>query len=78
MFILIPALDKLNLKLDLVSEQHISYRVYDVLGKVIFEKSMKASGAITEVINTSSYLSGMYFVEVSNETGKTSKRFIKE
>lgn len=74
----IPAYDKLNLKIELIREQHISYRVYDVLGKVIFEKSMKASDTLTEVINTASYLSGIYFVEVSNETGKTSKRFIKE
>lgn len=74
----IPAYDKLNLKLELTGEQYINYRVYDVLGKVIFQKSMKASGTITEVINTASYLSGIYFVEVSNEIGKASKRFIKE
>jgi PKD repeat protein len=74
----IPAYDKLNLKLELTGEQYINYRVYDVLGKVIFQKSIKASGTITEVINTASYLSGIYFVEVSNEIGKASKRFIKE
>jgi PKD repeat protein len=74
----IPAYDKLNLKLELIGEQNISYRVYDVLGKMIFEKSMKASGKVNEIINTAYYLSGIYFVEVSNETGKTSRRFIKE
>jgi PKD repeat protein len=74
----VPAYDKLNLKLELIGEQNISYHVYDVLGKMIFEKSMKASGKVNEIINTAYYLSGIYFVEVSNETGKTSRRFIKE
>jgi hypothetical protein len=75
----VPAKDVLHLKLETAGEQLITYKVYNVHGKLITEKNLgKINGLLNESIPTSGYSAGIYFIEIDNESGRISKRFAIE
>jgi chitodextrinase len=62
--------DVLNItNLDLVSE----YRIFNMMGQELGKGKIE-----NDSVNVSSLTSGTYLIEVSNEKGATSKRFIKQ
>ena len=52
--------------------------VYDLQGKLISQQSLATKKGINDLqINISAYTSGMYLVNIQNETGRVSTKFIK-
>ena len=68
-----PTNNILNVKLNQYSNETKNITIHNILGKVIFQtttKSLKAQ------INVDSYPKGMYFITVSTEKGRKTKRFV--
>jgi hypothetical protein len=73
-----PVSDILNLQINKDTrsfDKEYVVNIYDNYGKIIYTTNTKD---VEIQINVSSYISGNYFVTVSNEGKKTSTMFIKK
>lgn len=57
------------------SQPILSYKVYDVLGRLLYESKQDSNAIKTD---WSSYPKGIYFISVSNENGNSTKKIIKQ
>jgi hypothetical protein len=57
------------------NEPILNYKVYDVLGRLLYESKPNSSTVKTD---WSSRANGIYYISVSNENGKTTKKIIKQ
>jgi hypothetical protein len=55
----------------------LTLSIYDIIGKLVYYKKLETKGEIRELINVSSLDAGVYVLELSSETEKASKKFIK-
>lgn len=61
------------------NEQDISIKVYNVLGEVIFENTQsKVFGEMSFNIDITNESNGLYFLELTTDSGKVTTRFVKE
>lgn len=76
-----PVYDLLNLNLDIVKSSQLSFRIFDIYGRKVFEKNDEnfTVGAQEIQINFSTFTSGIYEVQIlSNNKQIKSLRVIKE
>jgi hypothetical protein len=73
-----PTSDILNLRFELKNSNIVTANLLDITGKVLSSKSFGnlASGTYNESFNTSSYTSGIYFIEFTIGNEKIVNRFI--
>jgi hypothetical protein len=57
------------------SQPILTYKVYDVLGRLLYESKQDSNTIKTD---WSSYPKGIYFISVSNESGFSTKKIIKQ
>lgn len=69
-----PARTLAYIRLDVAYSQQISYKISDIAGKVVFEKSVYKNAGSNEVIDASGFASGVYMVSVQLENGYTLTR----
>lgn len=74
-----PTSETAFIKLDLAKSQTISYKMTDVNGRVIIQKSVPNVSAVYEKIDVSTLQTGLYFVTVQLQDGTTvSKKLVVE
>ncbi|MWB96809.1 T9SS type A sorting domain-containing protein [Flavobacterium sp. GA093] len=56
-------------------EPILTYKIYDVLGRLLYESKPNSNSIKTD---WSSRANGIYYISVSNENGKTTKKIIKQ
>ncbi|TXB67165.1 T9SS type A sorting domain-containing protein [Vicingus serpentipes] len=73
-----PTTDILNLRFELKNSNLVSVNLLDITGKVLKNKSFGnlSSGTYNESFNTSSFTSGIYFIEFTVGNEKIVNRFI--
>ena len=73
-----PTTDVLNLRFELTNKNLVSVNLLDITGKVLTNKSFGnlSSGTYNESFNTSSFTSGIYFIEVTVGNERIVNRFI--
>lgn len=72
-----PAKDALTIDIQ-ESTQNASYTIYGVDGKVVLSKKIgQVAGKYSEKVDLSSVTAGMYFVEVTADGARSTKKFIK-
>lgn len=73
-----PAAGMAYLKLDLGHPQNISYRITDLNGRVVYNKSLKNVDSMYEKMDISQFQDGLYFVQISlqDQTSITKKLVI--
>lgn len=67
-----PVTNSLNIG---ASQPILSYKMYDALGHLLYESKQNSNTLKTD---WSSYPKGIYFISVSNETGYSTKKIIKQ
>ena len=73
-----PATDEIKIKFDIKNNSNVNIRLIDVSGKELTNRSLGqlSSGTYRESFNTSSFASGVYFIEFSLDGEKTVERFM--
>lgn len=71
-FSLWPNPVKNTLNINSLNESNYSLKIYDLLGKLIYEKEN-----VNTSIDVSSFKSGLYLIKIKAENGETSQKFIK-
>jgi hypothetical protein len=72
----IPATDKLNIDFKEVLEKNTKISVYNINGGLVFEDLVKNTQKNSYSINTSKLSKGIYFLNISNQNSKYTKKFI--
>ncbi|MBF4467015.1 CotH kinase family protein [Flavobacterium sp. LC2016-12] len=67
-----PVTNLLNIE---ASQPILTYKMYDVLGHLLYESKQNSNTIKTD---WSSYPKGIYFISISNETGYSTKKIIKQ
>jgi hypothetical protein len=71
-----PVTDNLQIEINSeVRSENADLRIYDVVGNLVFEKSIATNNT---TINVSSFANGVYVVKATTEKGVVVKRFVKE
>ncbi|AXP79594.1 C5a peptidase precursor [Mariniflexile rhizosphaerae] len=71
-----PAGDILNFRFK-PTEPKIKIRLYNILGKVIYQKEMEINNSvIEEAINTGNFLKGIYFLNIQNGNGIYNRKIL--
>lgn len=73
-----PATDEIKIKFDIKNNSNVSIRLIDVTGKELTNRSLGqlSAGTYRESFNTSSFASGVYFIEFSLDGEKMVERFM--
>ena len=73
-----PATDEIKIKFDIKNNSNVSIRLIDITGKELTNHSLGqlSSGTYRESFNTSSFASGVYFIEFSLDGEKIIERFM--
>lgn len=73
-----PATDVLKIKFNLIKENNVSIRLIDILGKELVNRHLGnlSSGEYREIFNTSSFDTGVYFIEFTLGNEKVVERFV--
>jgi Secretion system C-terminal sorting domain len=73
-----PATDEIKIKFNIVNDNNVSIRLVDITGKELTNRSLGklSSGTYRETFNTSSYTSGIYFIEFILDDEKITERFV--
>ena len=67
-----------NVQLNSTSGNDIKIGVYDVRGRLVFDKSYQNSGLFNQSLNLNNVQSGIYFVTVQDGSKKTTKKIVVE
>lgn len=73
-----PATHKLNVQLNNAGQGEFRFRIYNILGRKIFESDSKFDTENKKVIDLSNYVPGVYLLHVENSTGKAIVKFIRQ
>jgi hypothetical protein len=67
----------LNIDLDAKSAHSLTLKIYDVVGRILFEKHTAFLTEDKAVLDISDYSLGMYFLQLENQQGKVqTERFV--
>jgi hypothetical protein len=67
----------LNIDLDAKSAHSLTLKIYDVVGRILFEKHTAFLTENKAVLDISDYSLGMYFLQLENQQGKVqTERFV--
>jgi hypothetical protein len=64
----IPAVNKLNIKYDIKSDQKVDIVLTDLSGKVVLKEAVEAKSVSAFQINISAFRNGVYLLRFTNET----------
>ncbi len=70
-----PATDKIKFKSNSNSNNIVEYKIYDTLGRMVKNGTIKSSSI---EINVSRLQSGIYFLNLQTTKGACTRKFVKE
>lgn len=73
-----PATNKISVQLNHAGQQEYRFRIYNILGRKVFESDSKFDADHKKVIDLSNYAPGVYLLHVENSTGKATLKFIRQ
>lgn len=73
-----PAANKISVQLKNAGQHEYRFRIYNILGRKIFESDSKFDTGHKKVIDLSNYAPGVYLLHVENSTGKAIMKFIRQ
>ena len=72
-----PAKDQINLNVNMVSGENVSFQITNSLGQVVLvENRSLVNGNNNVQLNTSKLTSGVYFVTIASETSKVTSKIV--
>ena len=72
-----PAKDQINLNVNMVSGENVSFQITNSLGQVVLvENRSLVNGNNNVQLNTSKLTSGVYFVTITSETSKVTSKIV--
>lgn len=73
-----PATNKINVQLNSAAQGAFRFRIYNILGRKVFEADSKFDADNKKVIDISNYAPGLYILNVENREGKATMKFIRQ
>ena len=73
-----PFEDKLMIQLETTEVLELNILIYDVQGKLVFEKTMLANGAHTETLSLDSLQAGVYVMHFRTDDGEMTRKIIRK
>lgn len=74
----VPVTDKLNIEINEMPNADWHYAIIDLQGKVLMDEPVEYEKQLNLSIDMSAFPSGVYWLQLSSEKGKTGYRFIKK
>lgn len=73
-----PASNELNIQLHNPGKEVFLFRIYNILGRKVFEHTSKLDPGNKKVIDLSNYAPGLYILSVESREGKANVKFIRQ
>lgn len=73
-----PATNKISVQLNQAGQQEYRFRIYNILGRKVFESDSKFDADHKKVIDLNNYAPGVYLLHVENSMGKATLKFIRQ
>lgn len=71
-----PTFDILNLTTDFLENDPFTINIYDEVGRIVYSEDRLASKT-NQIVEVPTFVSGLYFMKISNEKGSQILKFIK-
>ncbi|GEM_PF-1106096 len=73
-----PATNKISVQLNHAGQHEYRFRIYNILGRKVFETTSKLDTDNKKIIDLSNYAPGLYILNVENREGKANVKFIRQ